>query len=107
MYNVKQKRKYCQIMLRHFTCTFKFNHDMYSKFIANQFLVPISSQHFLFTSQFGGGGGGLVVKTSDSGSRGQGFEPHSGRRVVSLSKTYLPPKSTGNTLEAAAPSQHD
>ena len=36
--------------------------------------------------------GGLVVNTSDSGSRGRGFEPHSGRRVVSLSKTYLPPK---------------
>ena len=29
---------------------------------------------------------------SDSGSRGRGFEPHSGRRVVSLSKAYLPPK---------------
>ena len=28
----------------------------------------------------------------DSGSRGRGFEPHSDRRVVSLSKTYLPPK---------------
>ena len=50
---------------------------------------------------------GLVVNTSDSGSRGRGFEPHSGRRVVSLSKTYLPPKSTGNTQEAVAPSQHD
>ena len=35
------------------------------------------------------------------------FEPHSGRCVVSLSKTYLPPKSTGNTQEAMAPSQHD
>ena len=33
-----------------------------------------------------------MVNTSDSGSRGRGFEPHSGRRVVSLSKTYLPPK---------------
>ena len=34
------------------------------------------------------------------------FEPHSGRRGVSLSKTYLPTKSTGNTQEAVAPSQH-
>ena len=51
--------------------------------------------------------GGLVVNTTDSGSRGRGFEPHSGRRVVSLSKTYLPLKSTGNTQEALAPSQHD
>ena len=66
--------------------------------------------------------GGQVVNTSDSGSRGWGFEPHSGRRVVSLSKTYSPPpqkkkkkkkkeerrkKSTGNTQEAVAPSQHD
>ena len=57
------------------------------------------------------GRGGLVFNTSDPGSRGRGFEPHSGRRVVSLSKTYLPPapspKSTGNTQEAVAPSQHD
>ena len=30
-----------------------------------------------------------MVNTSDSGSKGRGFEPHSGRRVVSLSKTYL------------------
>ena len=33
-----------------------------------------------------------MVNTSDSGSRGREFEPHSGRRVVSLNKTYLPPK---------------
>ena len=33
-----------------------------------------------------------MVNTSDSGSRGRGFEPHPGRRVVSLSKIYLPPK---------------
>ena len=38
------------------------------------------------------GRSGLVVNTSDSRSRGRGFEPHSGRHVVSLSKTYLPPK---------------
>ena len=48
-----------------------------------------------------------MVDISDSGSRGRGFEPHSGRRVVSLSKTYLHLKSTGNTQEAVAPSQHD
>ena len=48
-----------------------------------------------------------MVNTSDSGSRGRGFEPHTSRHVVSLSKTYLPPKSTGNTKEALAPSQHD
>ena len=35
---------------------------------------------------------GLVVNDSDSGSRGQRLEPHSGRRVVFLSKTYLPKK---------------
>ena len=39
-----------------------------------------------------GGPGGLVVNTSDSGSRGRWFEPDSGRRVLSLSKTYLPQK---------------
>ena len=34
-------------------------------------------------------------------------EPHSGRSVLSLGKTYLPTKNTGNTQEAVAPSQHD
>ena len=29
-----------------------------------------------------------MVNTSDSGPRGRGFEPHLGRSVVSLSKTY-------------------
>ena len=37
------------------------------------------------------GRGGLLVNTSDSGSRGLGFEPHSGCCVVCLSKTCLPP----------------
>ena len=32
------------------------------------------------------------ISPRSSGSRGRGFEPHSGRSVVSLSKTYLPPK---------------
>ena len=41
------------------------------------------------------GRGGLVVNTSDSGSIGRGCEPHLGCRVVSLSKIYLPTKSTG------------
>ena len=31
-------------------------------------------------------------RASDSGARGRGFDPHSGRCVVSLSKKYLPPK---------------
>ena len=35
------------------------------------------------------------------------FEPYSGHRVVSMSKTYLLPKSTGNTQEVVAPYQHD
>ena len=42
-------------------------------------------------------------RASDSRARGQGFDPHSGRRVV-LCKIRLPPKSTGNTQEALAPS---
>ena len=33
-----------------------------------------------------------MVRASDSGARGQGFYPHSGRRVVFLSKIHLPPK---------------
>ena len=36
-----------------------------------------------------------------------GFDPHSGRRVVSLSKIHLHPKNTGNTQEMVAPSRHD
>ena len=51
--------------------------------------------------------GGMVVNTADYGSRCRGFEPHSGCRVVSPSKTFLPQKGTGNTQEAVAPSQHD
>ena len=31
-------------------------------------------------------------RASDSGARSRGFDPHSGRRVVSLSKIHLPPK---------------
>ena len=31
-------------------------------------------------------------RASDSGARGRGFDPHSSRRVVSLSKIYLPRK---------------
>ena len=31
-------------------------------------------------------------RASDSGARGRGFDPHSGRRFVSLSKIHLPPK---------------
>ena len=31
-------------------------------------------------------------RASDSGARGRGFDPHSGRHVVSLSKIHLPPK---------------
>ena len=46
-------------------------------------------------------------RASDSGGGGRGFDPHSGRRVVSLSKIHLPPKITGNTQEVVAPSKHD
>ena len=38
-----------------------------------------------------------MVKASDSGVSCRGFEPHSGHRVVSLSKAHLLPKSTGNS----------
>ena len=34
----------------------------------------------------------LSDRASDSRARGQGFDPHLGRRVVSLSKIHLPPK---------------
>ena len=55
----------------------------------------------------GGGGRGPMVRASDSGMRGQGFDLHSGHPVVSLSKAHFLPKRTGNTQEAVAPSQHD
>ena len=42
-------------------------------------------------------------RASDSGARGLEFDPHSGHRVVSLSKdTFTSPKNTGNTQEAVA-----
>ena len=50
--------------------------------------------------------GGPVVRASDSGARGRGFDPYSGCCVVSLSKIYLLHKSTVNTREAVAPSRH-
>ena len=46
-------------------------------------------------------------RASDSGARGRGFDPHSGHSVESLSKIHLPPKNTGNTQEAVAPSRQD
>ena len=52
--------------------------------------------------------GGLVVRALDSGVRGRGFDPHSGRHIVSFQEQdTLFPKSTGNTQEAVAPSRHD
>ena len=49
----------------------------------------------------------LSGRASDSGARGRGFDIYL-RRVVSLSKdTFTPPKSTGNTQEAVAPSRHE
>ena len=41
-------------------------------------------------------------RASDSRARGQGFNLHSGRHVLSLSKTHLPHKSTGNSKEAVS-----
>ena len=48
-----------------------------------------------------------MVRAWDSGARGQGFDPHLDRRVVSLSKIHLLPKSTGNIQEEVTPSRHD
>ena len=53
------------------------------------------------------GGAWPSGRASDSGARGRGFVPLSGRRAMSLSKKHLLPKITGNTLEAVAPSRHD
>ena len=46
-------------------------------------------------------------RASDSRARGLRFDPHSGRRVVSLTRYIYLPKSTGNTQEAVAPSPQD
>ena len=48
-----------------------------------------------------------MVERWDPGARGRGFDPHSGRRVVSLSKIHSLPKSTGNNQQGVAPSRHD
>ena len=49
-----------------------------------------------------------MVNASDSGSIGRGFEPRSGQTVLCPSARHIySPKSTGNTQEAVAPSQHD
>ena len=72
---------------------------MYHNNYGNTIIINYGIYHnstfcsFRYTILYGNmGRGGLVVNTPHSGSRGRGFEPHSGRRVVSLSKTYLPPK---------------
>ena len=49
--------------------------------------------------------GDLVLRASDYGGRGRGFDPHMGRRVVSLSKTQFIPQKYWQ--EAAAPFRHD
>ena len=75
-----------------------------SELLTGRCILP---QNLLVPLQCGSGErGDLVVKALDSGSRGRRFEPHSGQ-TVSLSKAHLLPKSTGNTQEAMAPSQHD
>ena len=63
--------------------------------------VSLIVVQFWFNNSAMGGGGrtGLVVRASDSGSGDPGFDPRPGRCVVSLSKRYLLPKSTGNTQE--------
>ena len=51
--------------------------------------------------------GGLVVQRQDSVSRGHGFDPHKGHRVVSLSKTHDILRVPVKTQEAMAPSRND
>ena len=52
----------------------------------------MNAQAVLVAKPKGGAVAWWLTQVSDSGSRGRGFEPHSGRQVVSLSKTYLPQK---------------
>ena len=46
--------------------------------------VEINHQHSVVHLIHAGERGGLVVNASDSGSRGRGFEPHSGQTVLCL-----------------------
>ena len=48
-----------------------------------------------------------MTRASQSGARGRGLDPHAVRRVVSLSKSNLLLKGTGNTKEAVALYRHD
>ena len=48
-----------------------------------------------------------TCRAYDFGARGRRFDRHSRRCVLSLSKTHLLSKNTGDTQEAVMPSQHD
>ena len=48
-----------------------------------------------------------MVNASDSGSRGRGFEPHSGQTVSVLEQGTFTPQKVLVSQEAVAPSQHD
>ena len=48
-----------------------------------------------------------MVERHDSESRGFGFDPHWGHRVVSLSKTHSLPRVLINTQLMVASSRHD
>ena len=74
--------------------SFAVTAKLISAFVFTSWIV----QYLFFLSTKGG---------ALAGARDRGFDAHSCHRVVSLSKTYLPPKSTGNTHEAVAPSKHD
>ena len=73
----------------------------------NNILEKHTKQHRPFTKRTYREARWLNGRASDSRPIGRGFDPNSGRCVVSLSKTHLPPKSTGNTQEAVAPFRHD
>ena len=64
------------------------------KCTAKCFENPLTNTNstILKTNLSNGECGGLVVRDSDSGARGRGFDPHSGRRVVSLNKTQFIPQ---------------
>ena len=73
--------------------------------------MPVLMAHpkcLLFFFWGGGEHGGLVVNASGLWLQRSGVRvPLGSNRVVSLSKAHLLPKSTGNTQEAVATSQHD
>ena len=81
--------------------------SIFSVFSLEMYTLTTFAAESILLKRREGKRGGLVVNASDSGSRGRGFESHSGQTVLREQGTFTPLISTGNTQEAVAPSEHD